>query len=53
MNNKLKAHLKTIGTILAIVGALVISLLLPTTVLLLTSTAIIYWALYDGFSEKN
>jgi hypothetical protein len=52
MKNKIIAHLKTIGTMLAIVGALIVSLLLPTAVLLLTSTAIIYWVLYDGFREK-
>jgi hypothetical protein len=53
MNNKIKAHLKTIGTMLALVGTLIVSLFLPTTVLLLTSTAIIYWALYDGFRKDN
>ena len=49
----IKAHLKTIGTMFAMVGALVSMLLLPQAVLLLTSTSILYWALYDWFSKKD
>jgi len=59
MNNKLKAHLKAIGTMLAIVGAsIVLSLLSPTVILaltLLTPIAFIYWLVYENFlrNKKN
>jgi uncharacterized membrane protein YccC len=59
MNNKIKAHLKAIGTILAIVGAtIVLSLLPPMIVLaltLLTPIAFIYWLVYETFlrNRKN
>jgi hypothetical protein len=53
MKNKIIAHLKTIGTMFAMVGALISMLLLPQTVLLLTSTAILYWVLYDGFRKNS
>ena len=59
MNNKIKAHLKAIGTILAIVGAtIVLSLLPPMIVLaltLLTPIAFIYWLVYEVFlrNRKN
>jgi uncharacterized membrane protein YccC len=59
MNNKIKAHLKAIGTILAIVGAtIVLSLLPPMIVLaltLLTPIAFIYWLVYEAFlrNRKN
>jgi hypothetical protein len=45
------AHLKTIGTMLAIVGVLTIILLLPQTVLL-ASVVMLYWVLYKWFNEK-
>jgi hypothetical protein len=48
----IKTHLKTIGTMFAMAGALILMLLLPQIVLLLTSTAILYWVLYDWFNEK-
>jgi uncharacterized membrane protein YccC len=59
MNNKLKAHLKAIGTILAIVGAsIVLSILPPMVVLaltLLTPIVFIYWLMYKTFlrNRKN
>jgi heme O synthase-like polyprenyltransferase len=53
MKNKLKAHLKTIGTMLAIVGVSLMLVLLPQVLLLLIGTSFIYWVLYDGFSKDN
>ena len=59
MKDKIKAHLKAIGTILAIVGAsIVLSILPPMVVLaltLLTPIAFIYWLVYEAFlrNRKN
>jgi uncharacterized membrane protein YccC len=59
MNNKIKAHLKAIGTMLAIVGASVILSILPPMVVLaltlLTPIAFIYWLVYENFlrNRKN
>jgi len=49
---KIKAHLKTIGTMLVMVGVLTIILLLPQTVLL-ASVVMLYWVLYKWFNEDN
>jgi uncharacterized membrane protein YccC len=59
MKDKIKAHLKAIGTMLAIVGAsIVLSILPPMVVLaltLLTPIAFIYWLVYENFlrNRKN
>jgi len=59
MKDKIKAHLKAIGTMLVIVGAtIVLSLLPPMIVLaltLLTPIAFIYWLIYENFlrNRKN
>jgi uncharacterized membrane protein YccC len=59
MNNKIKAHLKAIGTMLAIVGASIILSLLPPNVILtltlLAPVAVIYWLMYKTFlrNRKN
>jgi uncharacterized membrane protein YccC len=59
MNNKIKAHLKAIGTMLAIVGVSIILSLLPPMVILtltlLTPIVFIYWLVYENFlrNRKN
>ena len=59
MKDKIKAHLKAIGTMLAIVGAsIVLSLLPPMVILALTllaPIAVIYWLVYENFlrNKKN
>jgi len=57
MNNKIKAHLKAIGTMLAIVGASIILSLLPPKVILaltlLTPVAFIYWVMYKIFLRNT
>jgi uncharacterized membrane protein YccC len=59
MKNKIKAHLKAIGTMLAIVGvSIVLSLLPPKVILALTllaPIAFIYWLIYENFlrNKKN
>ena len=59
MKDKIKAHLKAIGTMLAIVGtAIVLSLLPPKVILALTllaPIAVIYWLMYKAFlrDKKN
>jgi uncharacterized membrane protein YccC len=57
MNNKLKAHLKTIGAMLAIVGvSIVLSLLPPKVILtsiLLAPVAFMYWLVYENFLHNK
>ena len=59
MKDKIKAHLKAIGTMLAIVGASIILSLLPPKVILaltlLAPIAVIYWLMYKTFlrNRKN
>ncbi len=53
MTDKIKAHLKAIGTMLAIVGAAIVLSLLPPKVILaltlLAPIAVIYWLMYKAF----
>jgi len=59
MKNKIKAHLKAIGTILAIIGVSIILSLLPSKAILasvlLFPIAFIYWLVYENFlrNRKN
>jgi len=57
MKNKIKAHLKTIGIILAIVGASLILSLLPSKVILisvlLAPIAFMYWLVYETFLHNK
>jgi len=59
MKDKIKAHLKAIGTMLAIVGVSIILSLLPPNVILtltlLAPIAFIYWLIYENFlrNRKN
>jgi uncharacterized membrane protein YccC len=55
MKDKIKAHLKAIGTILAIVGASIVLSLLPPMVILALTLLIIYWLVYENFlrNRKN
>ena len=59
MNNKIKAHLKAIGTMLAIVGVSIILSLLPSkvmlTLILLVPIVFMYWLVYENFlrNRKN
>jgi uncharacterized membrane protein YccC len=57
MKNKIKAHLKAIGTMLAIVGAAIVLSLLPPKVILaltlLAPVAVIYWLMYKAFLRNK
>ena len=57
MKNKIIAHLKTIGVILAIVGASLILALLPSKVILtsvlLAPIAFMYWLVYETFLHNK
>jgi uncharacterized membrane protein YccC len=59
MNNKIKAHLKAIGVMLAIVGASIVLSILPSkvmlTLILLVPIAFMYWLVYENFlrNRKN
>lgn len=57
MKNKIKAHLKTIGVILAIVGAALIISLIPSKVILtsvlLAPIAFMYWLVYETFLHNK
>jgi len=57
MKDKIKAHLKAIGTMLAIVGASIILSLLPPKVILaltlLTPIAFMYWLVYETFLHNR
>jgi uncharacterized membrane protein YccC len=57
MKNKIKAHLKAIGVILAIVGASLILSLLPSKVILtsvlLAPIAFMYWLVYETFLHNK
>jgi len=57
MKDKIKAHLKAIGTMLAIVGvSIVLSLLPPMVILTLTllaPIAFIYWLIYENFLRNK
>jgi uncharacterized membrane protein YkgB len=57
MKNKIKAHLKAIGVILAIVGAALIISLIPSkailTSVLLAPIAFMYWLVYETFLHNK
>jgi hypothetical protein len=57
MKNKIKAHLKTIGVILAIIGVSIILSLLPSKVILtsvlLFPIVFIYWVVYETFLHNK
>ena len=57
MKNKIKAHLKAIGVILAIVGVSLILSLLPSKVILtsilLAPVAFMYWLVYENFLHNK
>jgi hypothetical protein len=57
MKNKIKAHLKAIGTILAIVGVSIILSLLPSKAILISVLLLpivfIYWVVYETFLHNK
>jgi hypothetical protein len=57
MKNKIKAHLKTIGVILAIIGVSIILSLLPSKAILISVLLLpivfIYWVVYETFLHNK
>ena len=57
MKNKIKAHLKAIGVILATVGVALIISLLPSKIILtsvlLAPIAFMYWLVYETFLHNK
>jgi uncharacterized membrane protein YccC len=57
MNNKIKTHLKAIGTMLAVVGVSTVLVLLPPNIvlslILLAPASFIYWIIYEMYSHKK